>query len=136
MYVHFLELSLASIQFEILTPSAQRLVQFRDRLEERTAPGSSEDATQFCSESFEPAWMHQRLTCGAHEGIPEKFRLSRAKDAALATVYPQLERLLDEFDRVFQYTFPCTFRLHVDIAVVRVSAELQTPLFQIPVQFV
>lgn len=46
---------------------------------------------------------------GRVHGLPEmnpKFCSSRAKDAALVAINPQLERLLDELDRVFQHALP------------------------------
>lgn len=91
-----LKLARSGIEFEVLPPAAQQSVELVDHLEEAPTSATPEDAAQYQLELLE----------------------------ALAAVDLQLERLLDELDRVFQHAFPCAPRLHVDIAVVGVSAEL------------
>lgn len=71
-----------------------------------------------------------------HESVAKKFRSSRAKDAALVAVNPQLERLLNELDRVCQHAISCALGRNIYVAVVGVSTKLQPPFLQILVQFV
>lgn len=104
VFVEFFKHALAGVELEVPTPTARK------------------DLAEF---QLEPLGMHPRNTRGARECAAEKLCSSRAKYAALVALDPQLERFLDKLDRVFQHAFPCSPRLHVAVAVVGVSAELQ-----------
>lgn len=65
------------------------------------APFAPEDVAEFQFEPCVAFWNAHRDSRGAHECVAEKLCLSKAQDAALVTVVPQFEHLLDKFDCVF-----------------------------------
>ena len=129
------KLSFTSGQLEIRQPADAIRVQLPDSFLEWNRSVALQQKTHL---GFEPVQARgcYRESAALQEPIAQEFALVHVIDRAFPLVYAQFQALRQEGRDRFHHPFASLQTVHIDVAVVRVTAERVAPLLQFFVQVV
>jgi len=120
---------------EELYPAEEFLVHPLDHLRQTLTRISTGQFPQGLFESFLTLGSHPKLAA-TQQPVSQELAFPDLSDRALLAVCFQLEPVLQELGHARHHPLPGRFRLHINVAVVRIPAEPVTALFQFLVQVV
>ncbi len=125
-------------QSEVVDPTLQKWFQvFGDKPAKISATTSTELSSQFTFQTSHTGRsdFQSRLLVHRHR-VTKELTLPRAANRALVLIHLQLQLLLQVAGDRRQHPLACSPRLHINVAIIGVSAKRVTAPFQFLVQIV